>query len=131
MTTPAVRRYTRSLLLEMAVYTVLLLVSVYALTAVQTLWLRVLLALLPVVPIAFAARSVLRFVRECDELQRRILLEAFSLASLALTLVCFTLGLLALAGVVRINGGLALTMVMPAYCLFYGVFVFFATRRYQ
>lgn len=131
MATSADRRYARSLLVEMAVYTVLLLVSVSALATVETRWLRALLALLPVLPIAFAARSVLRYVRECDELQRRILLEAFSLASLALTMGCFALGLLALASVVRIDGGMALTMAMPAYCLLYGVFALFAARRYR
>ncbi|HOS43239.1 MAG TPA: NAD-dependent epimerase/dehydratase family protein, partial [Armatimonadota bacterium] len=75
--------------------------------------------LLPALPILFAARALLRFVRDSDELQRRIQLEAFALASLVLTLGSFALGLLVLARVIDIAAGDALVMVLPAYALLY------------
>lgn len=129
--TAAARRYTREFVPAMTAYVVALLVSVYALRLVDALWARAALALLPVVPIVFVARALLRFVRDSDELQRRIQLESFALASLVLTLGAFSLGLLAIAGVVRLDAGLAMTMLLPAYALLYGVFAAITSRRYQ
>lgn len=132
MTASAVsRRYARAFLPAMAAYVVVLLLSIYALRAVDAVWARAVIALLPLVPIGYAARALLHFVLGSDELQRRILLEAFALAALVLTLLAFALGLLAIAGVFTIDAGLALTMVMPAYCLLYGLFACLATHRYR
>lgn len=125
------RRYIREFLPSMAAYCVILTASVYALKFVEAPWGRAALALLPVLPILLAARALLRFVRDCDELQRRIQLEAFALASLVVTVGTFALGLLALAKVIRIDGGTALIWVLPAYTFFYGVFAAYTTRRYR
>ncbi|HNR91138.1 MAG TPA: hypothetical protein PKO41_01815 [Dokdonella sp.] len=125
------RRYIREFLPAMAAYCVTLVLSLQALKLVQALWGRAALALLPALPILFAARALLRFVRDSDELQRRIQLEAFALASLVLTLGSFALGLLVLARVIDIAAGDALVMVLPAYALLYGAFAAYTTRRYQ
>ena len=130
-TTAVTRRYTREFLAAMAVYAIVVLLSFHALNSIEATWLRILVALLPVLPMALAARAQLRFIRDCDELQRRIQLEAFALASLLLTMGAFALGLLVLAGVVRLNAGLALVMVMPAFVLFYSVCAAITGHRYQ
>lgn len=122
------RRYLREFLPAMAAYVVVLLSSVWALVHVEATALRVLLAL---VPVALAGRAILRFVRDSDELQQKILLEAFALAALALTLGSFSLGLLVAAGVLHISANHALIMVLPTYCLLYGLFACVARRRYQ
>ena len=90
---PVARRYMQEFLPAMAAYVVVLFLSTWALRHVEATALRVLLALAPAVPVAAAARAVLRFVRGSDELARKILLEAFALAALVLTLGTFSLGL--------------------------------------
>ncbi|MEN1941136.1 hypothetical protein WCE41_08475 [Luteimonas sp. MJ246] len=125
------RRYRREFLTAMTAYVVVLFMSMYVLRAVDATWGRALVALLPAIPTAFAARAVLRFVRDSDEMQRRIQLESFAQASLVLTLGSFALGLLALAGVLHVNAGLALILVLPAYSFLHGVFACITTRRYR
>src|SRR5690606_23804348 len=49
--------------------------------------LRVLVALLPVPPIAFVLRAVVRYIRGVDEMQQRIELEAVSLATALVALL--------------------------------------------
>lgn len=125
------RRYAREFLGAMCVYALLLIAAIYALSRAEALWTRTLLALLPVLPVAFAARALVRFVRDSDELQRRIQLEAFALASLVLTLGSFALGLLGVAGVVAIAGAHALIMILPAYALLYGLAAAITGWRYR
>ena len=125
------RRYLREFLPAMAAYVVVLMLSIWALIHVEATALRVLLALAPVVPVALAGRAILRFVRDCDELQQKILLEAFALAALALTLGSFSLGLLVSARVLPMRADMALIMVLPTYCLLYGLFACLARRRYR
>lgn len=124
------RRYNREFLSAMTAYVVVLLLSVWGLVHVEAAVPRALLALAPMVPIALSGRAVLRFVRDCDELHRKILLEAFSLAALVITLGTFSLGLLATAGVVSIRADLALIWILPIYCGLYGLFACIARRRY-
>lgn len=131
MTTSTTRRYNREFLGAMAVYAIVVVLSFHVLDSIEAPWLRVVVALLPVLPMAMAARAQLRFIRDCDELQRRIQLEAFSLASLLLTMGAFALGLLALADAVRLDAGLALTMVLPAFVLLYSVCAAITGHRYR
>ena len=65
------------------------------------------------------------------ELDRKILLEAFSLAALVITFGTFSLGLLAAAGVLAIRGDHALIWILPVYCGLYGLFACIARRRYR
>lgn len=124
------RRYMREFLPAMAAYVVVLLLSVWALQHVQATALRVLLALAPAVPVAIAGRAVLRFVRDSDELQQRILLEAGALAALVLTMGSFSLGLLVMAKVLPMRADMALIMVLPTYSTLFGLFTGLAQRRY-
>lgn len=124
-------RYLREFLPSMVAYVVVLMLSTWVLHHAEANALRVLLALAPAIPVAAAARAVLRFVRDSDELQRRIMLETAALAALVLTMGCFSLGLLALAGTVQLHAGLALTLVLPAYCALHGLFACLAQRYYR
>lgn len=127
---PVGRRYMHEFVPAMAAYVVVLFLSTWALRHVEATALRVLLALAPAVPVAAAARAVLRFVRGSDELDRKILLEAFALAALALTLGSFSLGLLVMADVIPMRADMALLWILPVYCLLYGAFAAIARRRY-
>lgn len=127
----AQRRYLREFVPAMAAYVIVLFLSTWSLRHADATVLRALLALAPMVPVALAGRAVMRFVRGCDELDRKILLEAFSLAALVITFGTFSLGLLAAAGVLVIRGDHALIWILPVYCGLYGLFACIARRRYR
>ncbi|NLB57807.1 MAG: hypothetical protein GX805_04970 [Gammaproteobacteria bacterium] len=124
------RRYRREFGWSMAAYVVVLFLSIWALNHVDATALRVLLALAPVVPVAGAGRAIMRFVRDSDELQRRIMLEGAALGALVLTMGSFSLGLLVSAGLLPMRADLALIMILPAYSGLYGLFAGLAARRY-
>ncbi|MEN1925347.1 hypothetical protein [Luteimonas qiangzhengi] len=123
-------RYRREFGSSMAAYVVVLFLSIWALKHVDATALRVLLALAPVVPVAAAGRAIMRFVRDSDELQRRIMLDGAALAALVLTLGSFSLGLLVSAGLLPMRADMALIMVLPTYSGLYGLFAWLAARRY-
>lgn len=125
-----VRRYRREFASSMAGYVVVLILSIWALKHVDAIAPRVLLALAPMVPVALVGRAIVRFVRDSDELQRRIMLEGAALAALVLTMGSFSLGLLASAGLLSMRLDLALMMILPAYSGLYGLFACLASRRY-
>lgn len=129
--TPAARRYAYECIAAMAAYAIVLTLCVFALRGVEATLPRAMLALLPAVPILYFARAMLRFVRDSDELQRRIQLEAFALAALALCLIAFPLGMLVQAGVLAVPAGLALILVAPAFCALYGTCAGLVARRYR
>ncbi|MEO8460552.1 MAG: hypothetical protein ABI451_08495 [Dokdonella sp.] len=92
---------------------------------------RALVGMLPTVPIVFAIRAVVKLVLAGDELQRRIDLEAFAIASVALGLGCLTASLLIVADVIVISGRQALLWVFPIQWIAYGFAKIWATNRYQ
>ena len=93
--------------------------------------LRALVSLLPLVPIAYAIREVLRLVRANDELQRRIDLEALAIAALVVGLVCLSLGFLVSAQVFEIKGGTVLVWMFPALSITYLLARIRAQRHYR
>ena len=87
--------------------------------------------MLPVLPIAWMMHAALRYLREIDELQRRIETEAIGAASLLVALVYFAGGMLEKAEVVRMDAGVAMIWVFPMLCGLYGIAKMVLTRRYQ
>jgi len=94
-------------------------------------WLRTVVVLLPVLPMAFAIRAVVKIVLAGDELQRRIDLEAIAIAALAVGLGTLTLSLLMVVKVVSISGQAALVWVFPALWVGYSFARLWAARRYR
>lgn len=125
------RRYLREFLPAMGGYVVALGASIWLLHVVETPVLRVLLALLPVPPVALAVRAIVRYIRDSDELQRRIELEAVSAATALVSLLYFAGGLLQMAEVIDIPAGPAMFWVFPMICLVYAATKAFVSRRYR
>lgn len=122
-------RYIRGFFPAMAAY-VLIMVLIWPLAArMQNVPARVAIALLPVVPVAFLARSMVRLIRDSDELERRVQLEAICIASLVVGMLSFAAGFLQAAGLLPLKGGLML--VLPALFAVYGVASWWARRRYR
>jgi hypothetical protein len=129
--TPALRsRYLREFLPAIIGYVVTLFASIWLLRQVDDPGLRALVALLPVPAIAMAMRAIVRYIRDADELQRRIELEAVSFATAGVSLVYLAAGFLQSAKVIDIPASAAMIWVFPLVCLVYGVVKVFIARRY-
>ena len=129
--TPALRRrYLREFIPPMVGYVVATLLSVWWLQSIDATWLRALVALLPVPPIALAMRAIMRYIRDADELQRRIELEAVSFATALVSLLYLAGGFLQLAKVIDIPASAAMIWVFPLVCLSYGLAKLAIARRF-
>ena len=128
---PALRnRYLREFLPAMLGYVVALSLSLWLLKSIEGGLLRAVVALLPVPPIALALRAMIRYIRDSDELQRRIELEAVSFATAGVSLVYMGGGFLQLAKVIDVPSGVAMIWVFPLVCLLYGIAKAVVARRY-
>ena len=92
--------------------------------------LRVFVALIPIVPFVIVLWMIIRGVREMDELERRIQLEALAVAFPLTFLLLMTLGLLELA--IKLNPqDWSYRHLWPFMFVFYLVGLIMARRRYQ
>lgn len=111
--------------------------AVYAAVALVAAWVvgkyslgewRILVALTPIVPALFIARSFVRGFSTCDELQIRIHFESLAFAFVGTALVTLTLGFLqALAGVPIANW----VWVWPLMGTLFLIGKLIAKRKYQ
>lgn len=123
------RRYLREFFPSMLAYLVLVFAFKPLLGLVDDTPLRILIALLPVLPIVFVVRAMVRKLLDGDELERRMQLEAVSIASISVGLLSFAAGFMGLAGVFHVQHDLL--MVLPALFLAYGAALWWVRRRYQ
>lgn len=129
--TPALRRrYLREFMPAMGVYVLAVLLSVWLLKRVDAPALRALVALMPVPPIALALRAIVRHIRDSDELQRRIELEAVSIATAFVSLSYLAAGFLQSTRVIDIPASAAMIWMFPLVCLTYGGAKLAVMRRY-
>jgi len=129
---PVHRRYLREFIPAMLGYVLLILSSVYWLRFGQppAHW-RPAIALLPVFPIILVMRAMVRVIRDSDELERRIELEAVAISALLVGTGFFSAGLLAGAKVIALDGDAVAVWVLPALCAIYGIAKCWAVRRYR
>lgn len=128
------RRYTREIVWAMATYLIALAISLTLLRRPEldlALPLRALLALLPVPPIAFVLRAMVRYIRDADEMQQRIELEAVSIGTALVCMVYMAGGFLQSAKVIDIPSAPAMIWVFPLVCGAYGIAKLVVIRRYQ
>lgn len=129
---PAGRRYLRALWPALVLYSLTLFASIWWIRqGIESLPLRGLVAVLPVLPIGWMMLAALRYLREVDELQRRIETEAIGVASLLVALLYFAGGMLEKAEVIGMDAGIAMIWVFPMLCGIYGIAKMVLTRRYQ
>ena len=129
---PAARRYMRALWPLMIGYSLALFASVWLLKrGIDSAALRAMLALLPAIPLALLLPAGLRYLREIDELQRRIETEAIGFAAVLVSLLYFAGGMLQKAKVIALDAGMAMIWVFPMTMLVYAVAKYLAVRRYR
>jgi hypothetical protein len=128
---PAGRRYLRALWPIMVAYSLTLFLSIWLVKrGIDSRLLRAVVAVLVCMAIALLMRAALRYLREIDELQRRIETEAIGIASLLVSLLYFAGGLLQKAKVVDVDAAVAMIWVFPLLCAIYGIAKMVLTRRY-
>lgn len=122
------RRFILEFSASMIAYMVVLIGSILILnlTAIEGGW-RTLVALMPMVPGAAVALSVMRQLRSSDELQRQIQLEALSLAFAGTALATFSYGFLESVGYPR----LSMFFVWPLMAILWIIGGLISGRRFR
>ena len=129
--TAASRRYLRAIWPAMIAFALLLFASLRWIRAgLDSVPLRAAVAVLPLLPLLFFVRAALRYLREIDELQRRIETESIGIASLLVSLLYFAGGLLEKAKVLQLDAGAVMIWVFPLLCATYGIAKMALTKRY-
>jgi uncharacterized membrane protein HdeD (DUF308 family) len=126
------KRYLREFFPAMLGYLVLVLVYGALVPGTDSLAGRLALATLPLLPIVLVIRAIVRVLRDQDELERQIDLEAIAIAAMTTGFGYFSFGLLLSAGVGwKIVPATVAIWVMP--CLFgsFGVAKLLVSRRYR
>jgi len=125
------RRYLREFLPAMLGYVFVLPISIILLLRVDlpTGW-KVVVALLPVLPMAFVVRAMLRHMLRQDELQQRIELQAVAITCAVIGLASFSLGFLQNVRVLP-SPPWAMLWVLPLMIGLYGMVRFLLARRYR
>ena len=123
------RRYQREFWPAIAAYVLIMFFLWPLLPQVQSRLLATVLALLPVVPVLFVVRAMVRLVQGSDELEQRIHLIGLAVATTVVSTFSLTGGFLAAAGIVKLDGA-ALIWIWPALVVIYAVGRGWASRRY-
>ena len=124
------QRYRRDFVPPMIAYVAVMLFWKNLLDHVDAHWLRVVVALLPALLVMLVIRAMARYVRDSDELQRRIELESVSLAAGVVAALYMTGGFLQSAQLINIPSTLSMLWVFPLLCFLYGMFKAIIGRRF-
>jgi len=125
------QRYLREFLPAMLGYVIVLPISITPLLRVELSTVgKVVVALLPVVPMVFVVRAMLRHMLRQDELQQRIELQAVAITCAVIGMASFSLGFLQNVRVLPSPPWLML-WVLPLTIGVYGVVRFLLARRYR
>lgn len=125
------QRYLCEFLPTMLGYVIVLPISITLLLRVELSTAgKVVVALLPVVPMVFVVRAMLRHMLRQDELQQRIELQAVAITCAVIGMASFSLGFLQNVRVLPSPPWLML-WVLPLTIGVYGVVRFLLARRYR
>jgi hypothetical protein len=126
---PLHQRYAREFWPAMAAYVAVMLLLWPLLPQVHSEWLKIVLALLPVIPVLFAVCAMVRLVLRSDELEQRIHLIGLAVAATVVSTLSLAGGFLSAANVIKLDGSILL-WVWPALVLLYSAGRSWASRRY-
>lgn len=126
------KRYLREFILAMSAYVVLIVLYGVLMPRTQGMLWRVMLAVLPLLPVVLVIRAIVRVIRDQDELERRIDLEAIAIAAMSTGFGYFSFGFLLNAGIgLKVSPADVAIWVLP--CLFgtFGLAKLLVARRYR
>jgi hypothetical protein len=114
-TTLATRRYMIQITVTMAAYVAILVTVMWALGRFDLHGvLRYVVTLAPLVPVAFLVPAVARYFRESDELERRIVTEAFAIGAGVTAILSVTYAFLENTGLPHLSAWWTWSVVMGA-----------------
>lgn len=126
------KRYLREFLPAMSAYVLLVLLYGILMPKTEGVTWRIMLAVVPLLPVVLVIRAIVRVIRDQDELERRIDLEAIAIAAVATGFGYFSLGFLLNAGVgLKVAPASVAIWVMPCLFASYGVAKLLVARRYR
>lgn len=126
------KRYLREFIPAMSAYVLLMLVYGVLMRRAEGVPWRIVLAVLPLLPVVLVIRAIVRVIRDQDELERRIDLEAIAIAATSTGFGYFTFGFLLNADVgLEIAPASIAIWVMPCLFASYGVAKLLVIRRYR
>ncbi|GLQ48190.1 hypothetical protein GCM10007862_32410 [Dyella lipolytica] len=114
------KQYQWRVLVAMAIYSGFMLIAWPLVRATESLPLKVLLALAPVVPVFYVIAQLVRRIRASDELEQRTHLVALSVATGVVSALSLAGGFLSIAGVLTLDGSI-LIWVFPVMAFCYGL----------
>lgn len=121
------KKYTVQLLSVMMVYMAVTFASVWSLKNYDLEGFRTLIAISPMLPMVGALMVIMRHVRNMDEFQRRIQLEACVFSMVSTGMICGTYGFMENVD----YPPLEIIWVMPMLLVLWGIGSHIAKRRYQ
>lgn len=123
------QRYQREFWPAMAAYMAIMFLLWPLLPRVHNELLKIALAVLPVVPVLFVVRAMVRLVLGSDELEQRIHLIGLAIAATVVSTLSLAGGFLAAADVIKLDGAI-LIWVWPILVVVYAAGRGWASRRY-
>ena len=122
------KRYYKEFAIAMGTYVITVIASVNILTRFEfPQAARTIIALTPVVPTVFVIIAIMRSLRDSDELQQKIQLNAIAFSCIATGLVTFSYGFLEGIGFPQFPT----ILVFPMMTTIWGLSVGYFSRRYQ
>ena len=91
---------------------------------------RVVISIIPAVIILLYSLSIMRYVRDSDELQRQVELEAIAISAMLVSSGYVVAGCLSRANLIQMDTSVVMLWVFPLLCLGYGVIRLFLMRHY-
>lgn len=126
------KRYLREFLPAMGGYVLLILLYGVMVPRTDSTAGRAVLAMLPLLPIILVIRSLVRVIRDQDELERRIDLEAIAISAMATGFGFFSFGLFLSAGIGwKVSADAVAIWVMPCLFATFGIAKLFVAWRYR
>jgi len=123
------KHYRRQMLIWAITYIVVTYASVYTLknAGIEHFGLRTLIALLPMLPIAWVGIIIMRFIRSLDEMQQKIQLESVVFSAVMTGLLTGAYGFMEGVGYPELDT----VWIMPMLMILWVVGQALARRRYQ
>ncbi len=123
------KRYQTRVILTMSLYVAVMLLAWPLARSTTSLPLKILPALLPVLPMLYVIGLMVRRVRHSDELQQRTHLIALGASTVAVGVASLVGGFLAASGVVHLDGSI-LVWVFPMMLISYYIAQWWVARHY-
>ena len=126
------KRYVRELFLALAIYTVLIVTYGFAARRIDSALWRVVLGVLPLLPVLGMIRAMVRVIRDQDERERQIDLQAIAIGAMLTGFGFFSFGMLMSSGLwPAVRAESVAIWVLPAFFGTFGLAKYWVAWRYR